>query len=130
MRKFIDFLQLAGRSILHRKMRSWLTVIGVFIGITAVVALISIGLGLERTINEQVSGVFGVDNFVILNENAFGGGPHGGDADETEGAVYECGRPLAVDVVALATYLAASDFCLFGVADKESSQKQRKQRSD
>ena len=84
MRKFIDFLQLAGRSILHRKMRSWLTVIGVFIGITAVVALISIGLGLERTINEQVSGVFGVDNFVILNENMFGpgGGPHGGGAEE------------------------------------------------
>jgi len=82
MRKFFDFLQLAGRSILHRKMRSWLTVIGVFIGITAVVALISIGLGLEKTINEQVSGVFGVDNFVILNEDAFGGGPHGGDAEE------------------------------------------------
>ena len=82
MRKFIDFLQLAGRSIIHRKMRSWLTVIGVFIGITAVVALISIGLGLERTINEQVSGVFGVDNFVILNENTFGPGAHGGDADE------------------------------------------------
>jgi len=82
MRKFFDFLQLAGRSIIHRKMRSWLTVIGVFIGITAVVALISIGLGLERTINEQVSGVFGVDNFVILNENTFGPGAHSGGADQ------------------------------------------------
>ncbi len=82
MRKFFDFLQLAGRSIIHRKMRSWLTVIGVFIGITAVVALISIGLGLEKTINEQVSGVFGVDNFIVMNEDAFGGGPHGGDAAE------------------------------------------------
>jgi len=82
MRKFFDFLQLSGRSIIHRKMRSWLTVIGVFIGITAVVALISIGLGLEKTINEQVSGVFGVDNFIIMNEDAFGGGSHGGDAAE------------------------------------------------
>ena len=82
MRKLLDFLRLAGQSILHRRMRSWLTVIGVFIGITAVVALISIGLGLERTIKEQVSGVFGVDNFVILNEDTFGGGPHGGDAAE------------------------------------------------
>jgi len=82
LRKFFDFLQLAGRSIIHRKMRSWLTVIGVFIGITAVVALISIGLGLEQTINEQVSGVFGVDTFVIMNENAFGPGAHGGSADE------------------------------------------------
>ena len=82
MRKFFDFLQLAARSIVHRKMRSWLTVIGVFIGITAVVALISIGLGLEKTIKEQVSGVFGVDNFIIMNENAFGPGAHGGGADQ------------------------------------------------
>jgi putative ABC transport system permease protein len=82
MRRLTDFVRLALQSIVHRKMRSWLTVIGVFIGIAAVVALISIGLGLERTINDQVSGVFGVDNFVILNEGAFGGGPHGGNAEE------------------------------------------------
>ena len=87
MRKFLDFLQLAGRSIIHRRMRSWLTVIGVFIGITAVVALISIGLGLDRTIKDQVSGVFGVDTFIIVNEGAFAGGPpggahNGGGADE------------------------------------------------
>ena len=82
MLKLFDFLKLAGQSILHRRMRSWLTVIGVFIGITAVVALISIGLGLDRTIKEQVSGVFGVDNFVILSEDTFGGGAHGGDAEE------------------------------------------------
>jgi len=37
---------------------------------------------LERTINEQVAGVFGVDNFVIMNESTFGGGPHSGSADE------------------------------------------------
>ncbi len=82
MRKLLDFLRLAGQSIMHRRMRSWLTVIGVFIGITAVVALISIGLGLDRTIKEQVAGVFGVDNFVILNESTFGSSGHGGDAEE------------------------------------------------
>jgi putative ABC transport system permease protein len=77
-----DFLLLAGQSILHRKMRSWLTVIGVFIGITAVVALISIGLGLQRTITDQVSEVFGVDTFMIVHANAFGPGNHGGSAEE------------------------------------------------
>ena len=83
MRKFFDFLQLAGRSIIHRKMRSWLTVIGVFIGITAVVALISIGLGFDKTIKEQVSGVFGVDTFIVMDENVFGPGAHnGGGAEE------------------------------------------------
>ncbi len=77
-----DFFLLAARSITHRKMRSWLTVIGVFIGITAVVALISIGLGLERTIEEQVAKVFGVDTFMIMHEDTFGPQRHGGDPDE------------------------------------------------
>jgi putative ABC transport system permease protein len=78
-----DFFLLAARSITHRKMRSWLTVIGVFIGITAVVALISIGLGLERTIEEQVASVFGVDTFIIMNEDTFGPQAHGpGGAEE------------------------------------------------
>jgi len=78
-----DFFLLAARSITHRKMRSWLTVIGVFIGITAVVALISIGLGLERTITDQVASVFGVDTFIIMNEDTFGPQAHGpGGAEE------------------------------------------------
>ncbi len=78
-----DFFLLAGRSIAHRRMRSWLTVIGVFIGITAVVALISIGLGLERTITDQIASVFGVDTFIIMNEGAFGPQAHGpGGAEE------------------------------------------------
>lgn len=67
-----DFLVLAGSSILHRKVRSWLTVIGVFIGITAVVALISVGLGLERTVNDEVAKVFGVDTFVLAPRGSFG----------------------------------------------------------
>lgn len=82
MRKFWDFLQLAGQSIIHRRVRSWLTVIGVFIGIMAVVALISIGLGFDKTIKDQVSQVFGVDTFMILHEDAFGSQRHGPDDAE------------------------------------------------
>ncbi len=82
MRRFFDFLQLAGQSIAHRKMRSWLTVIGVFIGITAVVALMSIGYSLERTIDDQVSGLFGTDTFVLVPSDMFGMGPRGGGGQE------------------------------------------------
>jgi len=77
-----DFFLLAGQSILHRRMRSWLTVIGVFIGITAVVALISIGLGLNKTIDDQVSKVFGVDTFMLVSEDSFGQRRHNGTAEE------------------------------------------------
>jgi len=67
---FRDFLVLAGRSIARRKLRSWLTVIGIFIGITAVVAPISIGLSLQSTTTSQVGKIFGYSPFVI-----FGGTP-------------------------------------------------------
>jgi len=82
MRKFLDFFGLALRSIIHRRLRSWLTVIGVLIGITAVVTLISIGLAFDKTIKEQVSGVFGVDTFVVMDESMFGPGAHSGGAEE------------------------------------------------
>jgi len=79
-----DFFLLAAQSIAHRRLRSWLTVIGVFIGITAVVALISIGLGLERTIKDQVAKVFGVDTFMLVPEGAFGGRGRGDDTFEVD----------------------------------------------
>ena len=76
-----DFFFLAGRNITHRKLRSWLTVIGIFIGITAVVALISIGLGLDRTVKQEVAKVFGVDTFLITGEGFFQQA-HSGDEEE------------------------------------------------
>jgi len=48
-----DFFRLAVKSIRHRKMRSWLTMIGIFIGIAAVVSLISLGDGMRAAINDQ-----------------------------------------------------------------------------
>ncbi len=80
---FRDFLSLAASSIAHRRMRSWLTVIGVFIGITAVVALISVGLGLERTIDQEVAKVFGVDTFILMPRGAFAR-PGGGAASRNQ----------------------------------------------
>ncbi len=68
---FSDFFLLSARGIMHRKLRSWLTVIGVFIGIAAVVALVSIGLGLERSVTQQVEKVFGYNSFLIVGKNAF-----------------------------------------------------------
>ncbi len=48
-----DFAKMAFRNITRRKMRSWLTMLGIFIGIAAVVTLISLGQGFQGTINEQ-----------------------------------------------------------------------------
>jgi len=47
-----DYFLFAWNSIRQRKIRSWLTMIGIFIGISAVVSLISLGQGLENSITE------------------------------------------------------------------------------
>lgn len=46
-------MEIAVRNITRRKRRSWLTIIGILIGIAAVVSLVSIGQGLQESVTEQ-----------------------------------------------------------------------------
>ena len=48
-----DHFFLASSNLRRRGLRSWLTMIGIFIGIAAVVGLISLGQGLQNSINQQ-----------------------------------------------------------------------------
>ncbi len=60
----LDYFILSLKSIRKRKLRSWLTVIGIFIGIAAVVSLISLGQGLQVAIDQQFEQL-GKDKIVI-----------------------------------------------------------------
>jgi ABC-type antimicrobial peptide transport system, permease component len=53
--KVDTFVRLAARNIRHRGKRSLLTVIGVFIGVAAVVSLIALSQGLEQGIQESLN---------------------------------------------------------------------------
>ena len=64
-----DYFKLALSSLRERKLRSWLTMIGIFIGIAAVVALIGLGEGLRVAINAQ----FGFIGANIISVAAAGG---------------------------------------------------------
>jgi len=59
-----DFFFLAFNNLRRRKLRAWLTILGIFIGIAAVVALISLGQGLQKYIDEQFEQVGG-DKIII-----------------------------------------------------------------
>ncbi len=72
-----EFLRLAAQNVLHRKLRSFLAVLGVCIGIAAVVGLISIGLSLQAMMKGEVSKVFGVDTFVIMDQDMMNRQSHG-----------------------------------------------------
>jgi len=58
--KFNDILKFSVSSLKHRKMRSWLTIIGIIIGIAAVVTLISLAEGVKESITSELS-FFGAD---------------------------------------------------------------------
>lgn len=71
-----EYFKLAFKNLKHRGLRSWLTLLGIFIGVTAVVALISLGNALQVT----VSGQFGIEQTELLTIQASSGiqlGPPG-----------------------------------------------------
>ncbi len=66
-----DLFKISLNNMGQRKLRSWLTMIGIFIGITSVVALISLGQGLRDAVNEQFK-FLGADKITIMPAGLMG----------------------------------------------------------
>ncbi len=60
----LDLAHYALSAMRHRELRSWLTVLGIVVGIAAVVALISVGQGVQGYINDQLAS-FGSDFIAV-----------------------------------------------------------------
>jgi len=52
---FTELLKMAWRSLLSNKLRTFLTMLGVIIGVTSVIALISIGMGVKKNMLDSIS---------------------------------------------------------------------------
>jgi len=64
----MNYFRLAFRNLRKKGIRSWLTLLGIFIGILAVVSLITLGNGLKFAVTSQ----FGVSNTEIISIQAGG----------------------------------------------------------
>jgi len=69
--RYVEALKIAIRSILSNKMRSFLTMLGIIIGVTAVIALVSIGQGSTRSITSQIQSMG--SNLIMVNVMGRGG---------------------------------------------------------
>jgi len=69
-----DYFFLALGNLRHRGLRSWLTMLGIFIGIAAVVSLISLGQGLQTAITGQF-GALSTDTLIVQNAGTSFGPP-------------------------------------------------------
>lgn len=76
-----DYFSLALKNLKKRGLRSWLTMLGIFIGIAAVVSLISLSQGLETAVIGQFSSL-DPDKLLVQNSGT-GFGPPGSTAVES-----------------------------------------------
>jgi putative ABC transport system permease protein len=63
-----DYFVISFKNLRHRGIRSWLTLLGIFIGIAAVVSLITLGNGLQAAVGAQ----FGVSSTEVITVQAGG----------------------------------------------------------
>jgi len=62
--RFGKKFELAWNTLVHSKLRSWLTIIGIIIGIAAVVAIVSISKGAQESLSESLNS-FGADQVTV-----------------------------------------------------------------
>ncbi len=72
----VEITQIAWEGVMRNKVRSFLTMLGVIIGVAAVIIMISISAGTEATIAEQIEGLGANLAFI---QASFGRGGFGGD---------------------------------------------------
>ena len=71
-----DLLDMALRNLIKRKLRTFLTILGVVIGTASIVVMVSIGLGMNRSFAEQIESQGSLQ--VVTVRSSGGGGGYGG----------------------------------------------------
>lgn len=68
----LDYTKLALKNLRKRRLRSWLTMLGIFISIATIFVLISVSLGFREAVTEQFR-LLGTDKFFIQSRGQAGG---------------------------------------------------------
>ncbi len=73
--KLPDLLELAGQNLRQSKLRNALTTAGIAVGVASLVAMLSLGIGLQELVNSRLrrSGMF--DTVFVTSRQDFRGGP-------------------------------------------------------
>jgi putative ABC transport system permease protein len=69
-----EYFKLAVRNLKKRKLRTWLTMLGIFISIATIFLLISLSLGLQNAVQDQFKAL-GTDKFFVQPSTGFLGPP-------------------------------------------------------
>ena len=78
--RWIDLLRMSSNSLKRRKLRTFLTVLGVVIGTASIVVMISLGLGLQESMYQEIEQSGGVTSLTVTGKGSsqMGGFVYGG----------------------------------------------------
>ncbi|MCX6709974.1 MAG: ABC transporter permease [Candidatus Woesearchaeota archaeon] len=102
-----DYAIFAWRSLEKRRLRSWLTMIGIFIGIAAVISLISLGQGVKAVVEEQFQ-MLGTDKLLISPGAGFASSLVQGSSSLTDTDLETVKRSGGIDVAGGFSYKIGS----------------------
>ena len=74
---WMDLLRMSSSSLLKRKLRTFLTVLGVIIGTTSIVVMFSLGLGMQKAMYRQIEETGGLNTITVTGKEAGPGSPEG-----------------------------------------------------
>ncbi|HEX7556020.1 MAG TPA: ABC transporter permease, partial [Leptolinea sp.] len=86
MKNLREIILTAWKSLVSNKLRSILTMLGVIIGVAAVIMMIAIGAGTEATIADSINGLG--SNLIFISASFNRGGPNAGPTNQSGGLVY------------------------------------------
>lgn len=79
----INLIRIAFRALLRNKLRAFLTMLGIIIGVAAVIAMVAIGQGSKESIQSQLSSMGSNMITILPSSNVAGGARLGGSAVNT-----------------------------------------------
>ncbi len=79
----IDLLRMSSGNLKRRKLRTFLTVLGVVIGTASIVVMISLGLGMQQSMYQQIDESGGLTTIEVNGAGGYGG-MYGGDQEAPE----------------------------------------------
>jgi len=115
MSTFLQSLLIAMRALRVNKMRALLTMLGIIIGIAAVIAMVAIGAGASKMISDQISSI-GSNLLLVLPGSRTSGGMRGGSGT-TQTLTYDDARAISAEcpsVAAVAPTVRGSGPVVYG----------------
>ena len=94
--KIEKVIKIAWQELVRNKFRSLLTMLGVIIGVSAVIIMIAISAGVEATIEEEITSLG--SNLIFVQGSFSRGGPGAGTGGNSGGLVYDDAFAIADEI--------------------------------